>query len=247
MRNGRTRGWPVALLACALLACASLLSSCARGEAHLTIRADGAAELSLDLSMDDGTLGLIGKSGLMDELAERLKADGMDVRTYEQDGRKGVTASRRLNLRDMARETVDLPDGIAVERSRREHLFYTTERAAVTVDMDRLLAAGGGKEWAQKLSGMNRWTRMVIESQLDLNFALTAPIRAHSSNADKVRDGGRTLVWQLPLLGTKRFEAAYNVPNVRAIACAAAGLALLALAAFFALRAWRGRRARLER
>ncbi|MBB6729948.1 hypothetical protein [Cohnella zeiphila] len=225
MKRRRRRAWGAASL---LLVCAILLASCAKGEAHLTVHANGTADLDLDLSIDDGTLGLIGRSGLMDELADRLKSSGLNVRTYSEEGREGLKANRRFDLRDMDRGPLSLPDGIEAEQSGTAHFFYSTQHAVVTVDMDRLLESGGS-EWAQKLTGLSGLARKLLQSQLDLDFALTAPIKPHSSNADETRDGGRTLVWHLPLSGTKTFAAAYDVPNVRRIAYAAGGLAALAL------------------
>jgi hypothetical protein len=243
MKHGCGRAWSLVSL---LLVCACLLASCARGEAHLTVHANGTANLDVNLSIDDGTLGLIGRSGLMDELADRLQANGMSVQPYREEGREGLKASRRIDLRDMDRAPLSMPEGIEVKRSQAAHYFYTTQRAAVTVDMDRMLTAGGS-EWTQKLSGMSGLAKRFVQTQLDLDFALTAPIKPQSSNADEKRDGGRTLVWRLPLSGVQTFEAAYNVPNVRHISYAAGGLALLLalIAAFLVRRKGKRNRSRL--
>ncbi|XID94545.1 hypothetical protein ACF3MZ_08540 [Paenibacillaceae bacterium WGS1546] len=218
------------------------LTSCAEGKAHLTIHRNGMADLSMTMALSDRALGLIGQPDLMRELAARLQSGGMDAESFNTDGKAGISATRQIDLKDLDRALVDLPEGIEVERSEEPHFFYTKQRVAVTFDMARMIGAGD-EAWAAKLDRLPTLTKKLIQSQLDFDFLLTAPIKLGGGSADEIRDGGKTQLWRLKLFEPNRIESSVDVPNVRRIAYTAGiGSLVVLIGAGFGVRAFMRRR-----
>lgn len=219
-----------------------LLTSCAQGQAHLTVHRDGTADLAVGASVGRQTLSAIGQPDLPQKLADALRKNGLDA-TVEENGRQaGVQANRHLNLREMDEEKPELPEGLQVEQTRERKFFYTRYHAVVTADMDRLLSSSGG-EWSRKLDSLPTLAKNLVQSQIKLDFLLTLPIKPGANNADETQDGGRTLVWHLSLFGTNRLEASFAAPDIGRIALAGVpSLLLLAAAVGYAFVRLRKRR-----
>ncbi|MBN2980355.1 MULTISPECIES: DUF3153 domain-containing protein [Cohnella] len=222
--HGRARKWTklLALLVGSVL----LLSSCAQGEAHVTINRNGTADLDLDLSVSKQILTAIGKADIMNELAERFEQAGMGVRITDRDGQAQIEASRRVDLREYSGDLTDLPEGIEVEDAEEKKWFYTKHAVAVTLDLAPMLEQGQ-QEWIGQLSTLPDLMKKLIQSQLKFAIVLTLPIKADGSNADEVTDGGRTHQWNVDLFEANRFELVVNVPNLEHIAYAVGALLLL--------------------
>lgn len=218
------------LLAAALVLLATLLGSCAQGQAHLTIHRNGTADLDLNASISRQTLGLIGQPDLPEQLADALRRNGMEASAEDEGSQAGIRATRHLNLKDMDDQPPKLPDGVELEQTTDKKFFYTRYHIAVTMDMNRLLASGGNG-WSQKVASLPALAKKLVESQMNLDFLLTFPIKPGANNADETQDHGRTLVWHLNLFGDNRFETSFAVPNVRHIAYTAGPAALLLIAA----------------
>jgi len=231
------------MLAAALALMAVLLVSCAQGQAHLTIHRDGTADLDLNASVSRQTLGLIGQPDLPQQLADILQRNGMEASAVEDGSQSGVRATRHMNLKEMGKQPLELPDGIEVERTEDRAFFYTRYHIAVTMDMDRLLS-NSGSDWSRKISSLPTLAKKLAESRMDLDFLLTFPIKPGANNADEKQDHGRTLVWHLNLFGSNRLETSFAVPNIRHIAYTAgpALLLLIAAAVFAIVRARRRKR-----
>jgi hypothetical protein len=221
---------------------AVLLTSCAQGQAHLTIHRNGTADLDMDLSVSKRTLELIGKPDLMKDLGDVLRRYEMEAQSFGDGKQEGLRASRRLNLQDLNQQPLNLPDGVEVERTEERKFFYTRYHVAVTVNMDRLLSSGESG-WGQTIASLPMIAKKIMESQLNFDFLLTLPIKPGENNADETLDRGRTLLWHLSLFGSDTYETSIDVPNVRHIALTA-GPAVLALAAGIAMAVVRFRRRR---
>ncbi|QAY66509.1 DUF3153 domain-containing protein [Paenibacillus protaetiae] len=236
-------GWLAAAL---LLAAMCLLASCAQaqGKAHLTVNRNGTADLNLDMSVSNEALNLLGQPDLIPQLISKLQAQGLDAQSYTKDGSTGLTASRSFQLKNMGISgvTAKLPDGLEAEHSSEESFFYTKEHIAVTVDMEKLMASSSDAA-GQQLSAMNPLVKGLVQSQIKLQFLLTAPVKAGASNANEIQDHGRTLVWDIKLFEPNRFEVDINVPNIRHIAYTGGAVLIIIIAAvWLAVRTYRKRR-----
>jgi hypothetical protein len=116
---------------------------------------------------------------------------------------------------------------IAIHRS----LFVTTYKIDTAVDLSD---ANGSSSEPGSAVGQQMGSAMA-NSMLDLSFALTLPVKPRSSNAPKVRDGGKTLEWPLEVGKRNEIKAEIVVPNMLHIGISAVVLALL-LALSFVLR-----------
>lgn len=235
-------------LAAALILLTLLLTSCAQGQAHLTIHRDGTADLDLSASISRQTLEMAGQPDLPERLAELLRKNGMEAAAENNGSQTGIRATRHLNLKDMDDRPPELPDGIQLEQSTDKTFFYTRYHIAVTMDMDKLLANGGG-DFSRKIASLSTLAKKLVESQMNLDFLLSFPIKPGANNADQTQDHGRTLMWHLNLFGTNRFETSFVVPNFRHIAYTAGPAALLLIAgiALAIVRARRRKRNRIKR
>jgi len=227
--NIRRRALRSPAIAVLLLCSVLLLASCAQGEAHVTINRDGTADVDLNLSVSKQILTAIGKADIMNELAERFEQQGMSVRIVDKDGQAKVTASKRLDLKAFDGDMTQLPVGVKVEDAQEKNFFYTKHRVAVTVDLGPMLQEGQ-QEWIKQLSTLPDLMKKLIQSQLRFDLLVTLPIKADGNNADEVRDGGRTLLWNVDLFEENRLELSVNVPNIEHIAYTA-GAALLVVIA----------------
>jgi len=225
-----------------LLAAMLGLTSCAEGKAHFTIHRNGTADLDMSVALSDRTLGLLGQSDLMKDLAERMRASGMTAESFERDGKSGFSANRKFDLKELDKVPLTLPDGIEFERTEERHFFYTRQKVAVSVDLPGMMGNRSG-EWTRKLEELPAITKKLIQSQLALDFALTAPLKLGGEGSDETLDGGRTQVWHLKLFEKNRLETSIDVPNVRRIAyVGGAGLLVVSVGAFFGIRALLRRR-----
>ncbi|THF83508.1 hypothetical protein [Cohnella fermenti] len=238
-RSGR--GWKRrALLTALLLACTVALTSCVKGEAHLTINMNATADLALNLAVSNKALDLIGRPELLQELAGRIAGDRMTFQSYEKDGQHVLEGTRHLDLKEMKSEPIDLPEGIEVEHRSVQHFLYTTYEVELTVDTDKLMGGAGsggsaaesgegeGKaetdegageddagSLADKLSSLSPLVKKLVLSQLDFDLKVTFPLKPGANNAPRTEEGGRTLVWPFSFSEPNRFELSLSVPNIR--------------------------------
>ncbi|RUS45014.1 hypothetical protein [Cohnella sp. AR92] len=210
----RGRGWASA--AVMLLACVFLLTSCAQGEAHLTIHKNATADFALNISLPDKAMDLIGKPELLQETAERLTNDQMKVRTYEKDGQQVLEGTRHFSLKEIEPHQVELPDGIEEVHDAEKHFFYTKYHIRITVDTDKLIGKESASEnLSDMLSSLSPIVKKLVLSQLNFDVKVTFPLKPGANNAPQTEDGGRTLVWPFSFTEPNRYEIDFNAPNVK--------------------------------
>lgn len=225
-----------------ILAIASAVSGCAKGEAHMTVHANGTGDLDLSIELDNTVLKAIGNDGIWDKLGARLAENGFQVDPLQEaDGRKIFHASKSIDLKN---KTMPPIPGISISREQTGGgWFATTEQMSVEADISKLLPEQAASLLNSKLAGLAPIVRKLALRQLQLDFKLTMPIKAEDHNADDVQDGGRTLVWHLSPIESNNIELAVNVPNLRNIAIAAGlGIGLPVLGIMLYVRARKRRK-----
>lgn len=223
------RQLPTAILAGLFLTL--LLGGCTRARLHVTLHADGSADVActleaprMALAMADGA-GLKASEGMAARKAQ-LAADGFTVEDTSTEARVGFRASqhaadlgalgRILGSKGLAGDAGEgqgqfgaLRDAVRVERG-----WFTT-RYILDATIDRSAPAEADP-------------RRQAGSRLGLTFALTLPVTPTRHNAARASDGGRTLEWDIAPGTTTRLQAEVAVPNMPAVA-AVAGVVLAGL------------------
>jgi hypothetical protein len=218
-----------------LLLILSLLTSCAEGSAHITVHRNGQADMSIDLAVSDKTLEMIGKPDLMNDLAERLQVKDMKTKVYSRNGESGLSATRSFTLNGAKDQASQMwPEGIQINQTSTKKFLYTEQHMMVSFDLEKLMQQ---EDSGQLFSSISSPVKNLLQNQLQLEFLFTLPIKPGDSNANELRDNGRTLVWDLNLFEPNQYNVTLNLPNVRNIALTA-GAALL----FVLVLAWTGLR-----
>jgi hypothetical protein len=213
-----------------LIGLSAILSSCAKGEAHLTVKANGTGKLDLSFTLSGTALKAVADERLLDQLSQRLSDDGFTVQPIESNGGKqSLRATKSLDL--TAHAEAPIP-GVTVTREQNTHgWFVTREQVTAATDLQSLIPNETWQKLTARLDSLSPLVRSLVLRQLSFDFKLTLPIPAESHNADAAQDRGRTLVWHLSLTEPNTVQVAVNVPNIRHIIIAAVAVLLLALAA----------------
>ncbi|MBB6673497.1 DUF3153 domain-containing protein [Cohnella nanjingensis] len=204
-------------LAGAWLLMTMLLTSCAQGQAHLTVHLNGTADLELNASARKKMLKLIGQSDLPRQLADELQNNGLDASVEETENSSGIRASRHLNLKELQNRPSRLPEGVKMTLTEDKKFFYTRYHIIVDADPNQALSKLEG-DTGRQLATMPALAKQLAQSQIHFDLLLTSPIPLRDHNADETRDGGRTLVWHVSLVDVNHFELSFPVPQVRHIA-----------------------------
>jgi hypothetical protein len=136
-----------------LLIIVFLLTSCAEGNAHITVHPNGQADLNISLAVSDKTLEMIGKPDLMNELAERLQVKDMKTEVYSRDGESGLSAARSFTLGGArGQASMEWPEGIQINQSSTKKFLYTEQRIMVSFDFEQLMQQGDSGQLLSNIS-----------------------------------------------------------------------------------------------
>ena len=209
---------------------------CFKGEANLTIRADGSAALKTRLLGTD-----LLKESIVEATNEiRKKDSSAQVKEISEDGKTGFEiTSEYPDMKTLAEKGGDLftrRDGKAAGIRQKKTWFYD----AYALDL-----YAGSSETGNDADGDDPAAAAMMKGFLDqihYEFCLTLPEAPEKHNADRTEDGGKTLRWDLaPTLtagGDKHIQAEFrlwNKPHI--MLTAAVAIVSLALAIlFFILR-----------
>ena len=201
-----------------------LLTGCNAGQVHATVHADGSAELALELRLPDG--GTRGEDAVK-LLDEAFAAAGFDTRRTQAGGKPVWRAERRFasgfwqegGLTDW-RAYAERAD---VRYSADKRWFYTDYSLGATIDPERLMPESAAQTLAALTDSLSPAARSLILNRVHLNLVLTLPLPPRASNAHEVSDGGRTLLWRVPLSKPTEVRLEARAPNVRHIVYAGAG------------------------
>ncbi|MWC29985.1 hypothetical protein [Paenibacillus sp. MMS18-CY102] len=228
----------ILLLVLMLLGLLAVTASCAQGEAHLRIKANGTGDLALTIALNSKALTAIGGSDVLEKIGEKLAKSGFAVDPLSADGGQAkLHASKTIDLKKGT--PMQVPGVTFTRETSKGGWFTTDEHVMIEADWGKLMPEKVQGEVTDRLADLNPLVRKLVLRQLQFDFKLTMPIRAKAHNADAVEDGGKTLVWHLSLTEPDKFDVTVGVPNVKVIAIAAVA-ALFAIGALIAW--WRIRR-----
>ncbi|OEF96729.1 DUF3153 domain-containing protein [Desulfuribacillus alkaliarsenatis] len=208
-----------------LLLVALVATGCAEGAFHITINADGSADLDYKLGVHRSTLGLLALAGdnLVLDLRRGAKQEGYIVSSYTTDQFSGLQLRKTLETLDDASFDFDMFEiklpfiGEATEQqvtvnepmlTVRERMFFTTYNASGNIDLSAIDI--------NLPSQLSQLGALAIE-QINLEFILTLPMQPTKHNADEVRDNGYTLVWDIKPGKNNEIEVTARLPNVNRI------------------------------
>ncbi len=201
---------------CCLALCC--LSGCVMVKSHVTINADGSADVSYITGVDKSMMEMVKKqAGAKDDLfkepKEKFAQEGYKTEDYVEDKYIGIRAKKHLkNVADLAGalgtkalgdKGPDTKGYDAIARSLKvDRNFFTT-----TYTLDAAIDLSNGKSAPAGMDAM-------ANNMFNMTFALTLPVKPQSTNATKLSDGGRTMEWQLNVGGKTELKAKAVVPNV---------------------------------
>jgi hypothetical protein len=242
MQKGEKMGKSKTVFLLMLLTLALSFTGCVDAKFHIFINHDGSGDLVYRMLMDPTVLSLTGQYSGGDPLktmVEEAQKTGFTTVPVTDSGKKGFEARKHITDIAAAVKKGDLfgkasPDtsfkpgqGLKIKKGFLKTVFILNS----DLDMSKM---GNG------LSGETDEQKMMAQTMLrsmKFDFALTLPVKAKSSNASKVEDNGKTLVWNL-IPGEHNqvtMEAeAWNVTNL--ILLIVVGLAVMVGLIFFLIK-----------
>lgn len=215
-----------------------LLTGCASGTAHMTVKKDGSLDLAFRILLDSRAESLVGGK-LEDVLATRLGAAGIELEK-SQSGKS--TAYQFLksytSFKDMQSSAGSL-DIVDTQVKQKNKWLYTKYDVVAQPKLNAY-----SEEIIKGIGSLNMpesWVRLLLQ-RLSVDFKLTLPFDLYGANNAAEQDGN-TLTWHITMTGTEPVELTVYVPNVRNIAIAAGGtLVLISLAIIWFVRARKSRK-----
>ncbi len=179
--------WLIAFVITGLI----FLSGCADIRTHLTINANGSADLEQRVALPQSIAGMMNGLGRMEE---QFKAQGYDVKVFDEGQTVGVVATKHFKqvadvLKEKSTNNINLFRRGADQRPalRMERGFLTTQyQFDSVVDLTSMKSAGADAELANSIVG-----------SMKFKFVMTLPVKPDKHNAVVVSPDGKTLEWQL--------------------------------------------------
>lgn len=206
-----------------------LLTGCAQGTAHMTVKKNGGLDLAFSLLLDSRTESLAG--GKIGEfLSTRLAAAGIELhKTARGKSTEYQFLKSYASIEEMKNSGSSL-DIVNTEVQQSDKWLYTKYEV---VAQPRLNAYSEEiMDGISSLSVPKSLVRLLMGS-FSIDFKLTLPYNLYGANNAAEQDGN-TLTWHITLADSQPLRLAVYVPDIRNIAIAGGGL-LLILAALVTL------------
>lgn len=222
-----------------LLAVVILMSGCVKYDIGMEIRKDKSVNISIISAVDSS---LMGDEQTVDEdEIKALEDKGFTATKYEDDNWNGYTLTKKYkNIDEISSKdpvTVELTDlasnekdNIATFFQKKSGLFTTKYIANFTLDARSDEDDESDEEMDEDMQQLlDRMT-----ASMELNYHVTLPSKASSSNATKVSDDGKTLTWNLKFneVNDIKYEFAIINPITVAIAVGIGALVIMLVVLF---------------
>ncbi|MNC34828.1 hypothetical protein D3C76_238820 [compost metagenome] len=199
-----------------------LMTGCANGTAHVTVKKDGGMDIAFNLQLDSRAESLVG--GKIEELlTSRLQAAGIELhktktgKSTEYQFLKSYDSIKDMQVNAGSLEFVD------TEVTTEKKWLYTRYDAAVQPKLnaysDEIIDGLG------TLSVPKPLVRLLMQS-LALDFKLTLPYDLYGPNNAAEQDGN-TLTWHITMADSEPLHLVVYVPNIRNIAIVGGVILLL--------------------
>jgi hypothetical protein len=199
-----------------------LLTGCAKGTAHITVKKDGGLDIAFNLLLDARAESLVG--GKVEELlASRLQDAGIELnksqsgKSTEYQFLKSYASIQDLQVNAGNFEIVDTK----LEQSDKWlYTIYDVEvQPKLTAYTDEIIDTAGTLNLPESL------VRLLLGS-LAFDFKLTLPFDLYGANNADNQDGN-TLTWHITMADPEPLQLEVYVPNITNIAIAAGGVLLV--------------------
>ena len=215
-----------------------LLTGCAQGTAHVTVKKDGSLDLAFSLILDARAEKLV--SGKVEDLlSERLAAAGIELKktvsgkSTEYQFHKSYASMEELKNSSSG---FDIADAEVGQTHRWLYTKYdVVAQPKLNAYSDEIIDGIGSLNVPKSL------VRLLMGS-FSVDFKLTIPYDLYGANNAAEQDGN-TLTWHVSLADSEPIRLAVYVPDIRNIAITA-GVILLILAV---LLTWFIRKRKLKR
>lgn len=231
---GRRRRYFVVLMISMLV----LLTGCASGTAHMTVKKDGSLELAFSILLDSRAEAMVG--GKLEEvLTTRLEAAGIELKkTQNGKSTEYQFLKAYASLQDLQANAGKL-DIVDAQVEQVNNWLYTkydvVAQPKLNAYSDEIIDGIGS------LSVPKSLVRMLLQN-LAVDFKLTLPYDLYGAN-NAAKQDGNTLTWHITMADSQPLEMVVYVPNVRNIVIAGGGVVLiLAVAIIWFIRARKARK-----
>ncbi|WP_405104279.1 LPXTG cell wall anchor domain-containing protein [Paenibacillus sp. FSL K6-1217] len=199
-----------------------LLTGCAQGTAHMTVKKDGSLDLAFSLLLDARAEKLV--SGKVEELlTPRLAAAGIELnktasgKSTEYRFHKSYASMEELKNSSSGFDIVEAKVG------QTDRWLYTKYDVSVQPKLNAYT-----DEIIDGLGSLNvpkSWVRLLMGS-FSADFKLTIPYDLYGPNNAAEQDGN-TLTWHVSLADSEPIRLVVYVPDIKNIAFTAGGILLI--------------------
>ncbi|AIQ49246.1 hypothetical protein R70723_27595 [Paenibacillus sp. FSL R7-0273] len=224
-------------LAALILSVLLLVTGCASGTAHVTVKKNGSLELAFSMLLSARAESLAGGK-LGEVLTDRLAAAGIELDKSQSGKSTEYKFFKTYQSFEELQQNAGSLDIIETEVAQADKWLYTRYEVAAQPKLnaytDQIIDGIGSLNVPESL------VRLMLQN-LAVNFKLTLPYNVYGpNNADSQE--GNTLTWRISMADTEPVRLVVYVPQVQNIAIAAGGLVLIiGAAAVWFVRARKGR------
>ncbi|OKP89629.1 hypothetical protein A3844_06540 [Paenibacillus helianthi] len=201
-----------------------LVTGCANGTAHVTVKKDGGMDIAFNLKLDSRAESLAGGT-IEDLLRSRLQAAGIELhktkvgKSTEYQFLKSYASIQDVKLNAGNLDIVDTQ--VDTENKWLYTRYDVVAQPKLNAYSDKILDTLG------TLSVPKSLVRLFMQSQ-ELAFKLTLPYNLYGPNNADEQDGN-TLTWHITMADSVPMRLVVYVPDIRNIAIAG-GVVILLLA-----------------
>ncbi|UQZ33354.1 hypothetical protein C2I18_07150 [Paenibacillus sp. PK3_47] len=199
-----------------------LLTGCAKGTAHMTVKKDGSMDIAFNLLLDARAESLVG--GKVEEvLASRLQSAGIELdKSRSGDSTEYQFLKSYGSIKDLTANAgnFEIVDTQVEQSDKWLYTVYDIEvQPKLTAYSDEIIESIGSLSVPESL------VRLVLGS-LALDFKLTLPFDLYGDNNADSQDGS-TLTWHITMADSEPLQMIIYVPNITNVAIAAGGVLLV--------------------
>jgi hypothetical protein len=201
-----------------------ILTSCAKGAAHITVNKNGSIDIGMNLQMDARIQNLVGEK--LEKGLEPIMSDlGIEIKKNQSSEKTEYLLLKSYDsFQDIVATNLDFK-GIKIDMEETDRFFYTKYDIVAQVDSkayDTLM-----NQSMRTLELPQQLTRFLLR-QFKFDFSFTLPIDTFGDhNADKSE--GNTLTWNISLTDPEPIRMEIYAPKIKNISILIASVLLILL------------------
>ncbi|MFX3623386.1 MAG: hypothetical protein ACE3JP_04895 [Ectobacillus sp.] len=228
-----------------LIMMAVWLAGCVSGTADIQVHKNGSADAVIRFGIAQQAKRYLGSVNPFGHMESILKSNGFKVKQFDYSKSFGFEASQHYrSIRSLQKEKAVAASGNNKEERNDlgsfstemdKQWFSTTYRVKSTIDFSSLyedfLASFG--RYLQASDNMRGFVAEELKKNISLKLRVTLPVRAESSNATRLENGGKTVEWKLHPTKENKLIMTVKVPNIKNIVIASGIFVFLLLVFIF--------------